>query len=329
MHTRVVRISLFLAFTAVTSMSACYGTGDSSSTGAAGAAGASAGGSTGSGGASGGKGARAGSAGSGGSGNHSGNGGAGAIVQACHEASECVDPNMASFGIAECVPPGATPAPDTGCGALSWCGQCSCPPEPQVPYGTYNTCTTDDDCLSADADAGVTMHYASHCDSSGQCVECSTDVDCPTGFPRCGQVPGNLGNGAPLCQECNVASDCPSDRPFCALTSGFGGGTLYGECKQCQATTDCEVGVCSGGTCVAECSDAAPCQSPLSECGAAGRCVPKSCTVAGDCPEQTVCNNGACELKACAADSECPGGACVNGTCHTGVGMCYFHYPAA
>ena len=68
----------------------------------------------------------------------------------------------------------------------------------------------------------------------------------------------------------------------------------------------------------------APCTSddacaPTDACDSGGHCVARTCE---NCPSFLACSNGACLAQACAADSDCPGGYCVEGSCADRLGYC-------
>src|SRR4051812_18141969 len=83
----------------------------------------------------------------------------------CHTAADC--PASQATGpipsISQCLSPGQA-TPSGGCGALGWCGQCSCGPMPQTPLGNGMTCKADADCPAPVAGTST----ASVCDPSRQ-----------------------------------------------------------------------------------------------------------------------------------------------------------------
>lgn len=100
--------------------------------------------------------------------------------------------------------------------------------------------------------------------STGRCVECETDDQCPTGSGRCLASLrcaecvdasdcglGEVCEGS-LCVECGTSQGCPSERPICDFVTH--------RCVGCTDDFACEVGsACVEGTC-------RPCDEPSVEC---------------------------------------------------------------
>lgn len=135
---------------------------------------------------------------------------------------------------------------------------------------------------------------------------CRKREDCNQSFEEC-FAPGQeiCGGPAPL-RECNVDDDCAD----------------AGANKICVSQS------CGTTSCLAKCTDDTNCpSSPTKQtiCQlATGRCIPKPCTNTS-CPQHFVCPSDpsqGCVRKACKADSECGGGACVNDLCWSGPGTC-------
>ena len=226
-------------------------------------------------------------------------------------------------GFFECVPPGTTPVQSDSCGAPDWCGQCSCGPQPETPYGTGNVCDELTPCPSAETDPGFET-YASVCDLAGQCTACLTDDDCSLDAPRCATGRSGFGNE---CFECIDSVDCPEARPFCVpMEAAFQTYTPGGACHECTTHTDCATGICVEGACEPQCAVPEDCNSPFLTCGAELRCVAAPCATAAECAEFGECLDGGCVRMSCSVDSECVGGACVNAACYSGPGSCVEHF---
>lgn len=239
-----------------------------------------------------------------------GAGGKGA--EGCHNVAECPSRVTPPFGgVPMCLVPGQAP-PSGGCGAPQWCGQCSCPAQPQVPMGTGMACQTSQDC----PEPGAGTSAARVCNGA-TCTACVQDSDCPNSTV-CGQVTTLFGAGPTnfrICTACNLDSDCPSARPFCQANYGASA------CVACRTTSDCQSGICSSGTCTPVCSAAAPC-GPALQCNAQQRCEALSCQRDVDCPKNIACSGGHCARRACTSDATCEGN-CVNGFCYDSLGTCY------
>ena len=241
-------------------------------------------------------------------------GGAGSTA-GCHDASECPSKVTPPFGgISMCLVPGQVP-PSGGCGAPQWCGQCSCPPQPQAPSGTGTPCQTSDDCPKPSAGSAT----ASVCNAAaGACTACAQDSDCPSSAPVCGQVNELFVPGAMSFRVCNVCamdSDCPSERPHCQASYGIAA------CVACLTTADCQSGTCSNGTCTPVCSPTQSC-GVARQCNAQQRCEALSCQSDADCPTNFNCSGGHCAQRSCTSDAVCDGN-CVNGFCYESLGTCY------
>ncbi|HVY25321.1 MAG TPA: hypothetical protein VHB79_02175 [Polyangiaceae bacterium] len=243
----------------------------------------------------------------------SGGGSSGGSAGGCHTAAECPMGNASNgtFGVAQCLAPGQA-TPPVGCGAVGWCGQCSCGPQPQLPLGNGMSCTQSIDCPAASPKAST----ASLCDM-GVCTQCITSADCPATAPACGMVRSNITQLFRMCLECQVDSDCPATSAHCSLSGGLG------HCVTCASDKDCQFGICSSGGCVPGCSAQSPCPSPLTRCGATQRCEALPCDNDAACPHNAVCKQGACARRSCAQDRDCDTGGCVNGLCYETLGTCY------
>ena len=160
---------------------------------------------------------------------------------------------------------------------------------------TCRACAGGADC------GGATPYCATVGTSSGDCVVCIADVNCPPGSPRC--TPANT------CAQCITGADCGGDTPVCkagactgcASDADCGGSSaaceVWGACGQCSMTNGA---ACTGGTHV--------CDFPT------GTCV--GCEFNGDCSAATpTCNPGTHTCQHCQTNADCggnPGGsACV------------------
>jgi hypothetical protein len=185
----------------------------------------------------------------------------------------------------DCVPCSCLPQ-FAGCRA-PWAPQAICPPVDCKPSccQSMNECPfpVNPDCVPVGQSAGCGI-----CLSVFPCV---TDADCAfvDGFP-----PGGP-NGFPV-----------PPGPVCDYPGNLG------QCPACQGGKGCLQG-CSGDT---------NCR-PGQICDSGHHCVPRPCTVDGDCPLQFSCSNGQCGRTLCQTDRDClHGGYCVNGECFEGYGTC-------
>ena len=268
--------------------------------------------------ASGGVSGAAGSGGASGSGAAIGSGGASGASSGCRSNADCSNASTlpGSAQIATCLSPFASPPGlGFGCGAVQWCGQCSCPPMPIAPYGNGASCSADMKCPAPGAaDAGAEV--ASIC-NNGTCTECATTADCPAARPACASVGGSFGQGFRACTECASDADCGAAKPHCVLAPGVGG-----SCQLCSTTRDCASGVCSQNACVPGCDAQHPCTDPVTRCSAAQRCEAIPCSGSSACPLNMQCAAGYCARSACSSDADCEG-YCVNKECQEKLGICY------
>jgi hypothetical protein len=126
---------------------------------------------------------------------------------------------------------------------------------------------------------------------------------------------------------CRADSDCTGfDAGAGQPVNCFGPYYGCGGIEVCTADTDCSAGqVCT----VKVDGDPLSCRTPCADDDA---CPPTyACTTDGHCEARTSANcptylkttpGGNCEAQACAADSDCPGGYCVDGTCSGRLGFC-------
>jgi len=242
--------------------------------------------------------------------------GAGAGPSGCHTVADCPKNTSPMAGMTLCLSPGQR-APADGCGAIDWCGQCGCGPQPLPPLGDGKPCQDSSDCPAA----MLGVETASICDN-GRCTECASSTDCPVGAPACGVVQFPLTPYFKQCQECTVDLDCPTAKPYCAVDATNG---LIGKCAVCASADDCPKGLCVRGSCVPECSQDQDC-GPLMKCSAEQRCEALTCQDNAQCPPETDClkGPGLCGPRSCAIDAQCDAGArCVNSFCYESLGTCY------
>ncbi|MBM4343172.1 MAG: matrixin family metalloprotease [Deltaproteobacteria bacterium] len=241
--------------------------------------------------------------------------------------------------------------------------------DPNVPKGTGKlgaTCASSFDCMEP-------LFCQPMSSGKGVCAQTckpNTSGACPSGFvctpyqgdPQngvciAGQAPGTKAEGAPcasgkecasgLCivedgaavcrTPCTASKPCPVGKTCAAIP-----GASYGACVEakkapgegCTASTQCQSGVCSAGTCAATCNIQADCpagqgcQKPTSS---PGTCVPLGTKAIGaPCAANLECSSGLCAnlgagpvcAKPCTANGQCAadqvctglsggGGACV------------------
>jgi uncharacterized repeat protein (TIGR01451 family) len=155
--------------------------------------------------------------------------------------------------------------------------------------------------LNRDCDNGLFCDGSGVCDLTGSCTEpgdpCSGDT------PYCDEDNDE-------CDECLTASDC-SDGLACTGA------------EVCNST-----GTCEDGTPIS-CEDNASCQEPGGICACDegfvrdqnDDCVPRECTLDGDCDDQNVCTENTCEGGLCATNI-LSGSNCDNGLFCDGAGTC-------
>lgn len=247
----------------------------------------------------------------GGSASVAGSGGVG-MASGCHTAADCPTSNLNGPipSLSQCLSPGQSP-PAATCGAVGWCGQCNCGPQPQAPLGNGMSCQTSADCPAASS--GVAT--ASVCDM-GLCTQCATSSDCPASAPACGTIRGTPPQLLRVCVECLADSDCPSAKPHCGGTGGIS------KCGVCASDQDCATGICSDGACMPGCTAQSPCPSPLTACAATERCEALTCETDAACPANATCQQGHCLRRSCTKDGDCDSGGCVNGVCYETLGTC-------
>ncbi len=124
----------------------------------------------------------------------------------------------------------------------------------------------------------------------------------------------------------------------------LGCGVCNVEVGNCTADTDCTSGnICEPIQC--SCTNAKQCvpgcgsmcaEGTVCDNGTHPRCVPSSCSANQPCQPSFECVGGTCARKSCsgadagAADAECdPAGQsfCVEGSCYSGLGMCFEAVP--
>jgi len=146
---------------------------------------------------------------------------------------------------------------------------------------------------------------------------CRSTEDCPFGGQYC-LAPGESDpNGCGVCtslpQACVSDGDC-STGAVCI--------EHYDPCA-CEASgiwTTCEL-ACTADSC-----------ADGEQCSANGHCEPIACDEGYECAPNTRCDPTSavahgCTILSCQTDGDCDCGACVNGSCASGPGLCSF--PAA
>jgi MYXO-CTERM domain-containing protein len=188
------------------------------------------------------------------------------------------------------------------------------------------------------------------CDTTtGNCIGCRVNADCPASAPacnptshKCGQCTGDGASGGCLdptrpacvttgansgtCQACSATNTagCKGSSSLCATLNVCG-------CKKdsdCGSTTSGLVCNAPAGTCVAGCHASGGNGCPtgqtcdLPDGGSLGICSGQICTTSKDCsPPLTVCNTGVTPHRCvqCAADTDCGEGMICDtttSTCH-------------
>lgn len=206
------------------------------------------------------------------------------------------------------------------CGAIDWCGQCTCGPQPILPDGSGTVCSTETDC--PESTAQLDGRVASVCDDDlGSCQECAEDSDCSEERPYCALEEWS---GTRQCFECKTEDDCSGESPVCNLIAPVGGTARAGSCVECVTTADCSEGICqSDNVCYDQCQTDEDCASFEFTACQDKRCAPTSCSRDADCPSNAECTTLGCQRKQCTADDDCDAGAfCVNTRCYDQEGTC-------
>lgn len=150
---------------------------------------------------------------------------------------------------------------------------------------------------------------------------------------------GTDGGGALPDGECRSDADCDATRfEQCFNADEPNCGACQIDEMQCLTDRDCGEGVCDqvpiacgctgpiNHVCVAKCTGPADCgEGEVCDLDT-GHCAPVSCTEGGTCPPLFECvpDSGGddCVRRSCDADAQCDGGACVEGKCFEGYGLC-------
>jgi Cys-rich repeat protein len=167
-------------------------------------------------------------------------------------------------------------------------------------------CTSDSDCASTP--------QTPRCQGfSGQCVQCLTAIDCPSG-QVCGPFATCVADTDPACAsdaECRGTPATPLCSPFTRT------------CVECLSVADCGAGeICADNVCADDpttCATSAECQAPTPAC-VDGLCRP--CAQDTDCTGGLVCKTVNNTCVTCVSDANCPGGQRCNtikNTCVTCV----------
>lgn len=234
--------------------------------------------------------------------------------------------------------------PTTGCFSNSDCSYPSLCSSGSCTNCPYMSCSTDADCspqpicsggsciyqcsLSSSCGSYIGQRYCPNnliCASSGNCVQCTTNSNCPSSSPYCLSTGlcsatcvsnSNCPSNTPICNsgtcvQCTQGSNCPSGSPFCNnnLCS-----------SSCLSSSQCPTSkpICSSGTCL-ECLTNSNCPTQTPICGSRGSCV--QCTSNSNCPSSlpycdltsATCTMSCTSNSQCSALSNAP--YCVSGTC--------------
>ncbi len=157
---------------------------------------------------------------------------------------------------------------------------------------------------SADACTGAGCGGSQTCIQrpDGTCVDCTTDVDCPTGV--CEPT-------SHTCVACLTDADCGA-QGVChpaRLT-----------CVACASDSDCPDGVCSADNTCVECVQGDQCPSGLCD-EATHTCAP-ACTADAGCDDGDPCTNDACKDGVCTFTFAPDGTACDDGDDCTAGDVC-------
>jgi hypothetical protein len=148
-----------------------------------------------------------------------------------------------------------------------------------------------------------------------------TDASAPDPAPA-DSSQGSSVDAAPT--GCHSFDDCAGLSSSQGTFACFGPTSTCGGIEACTADNDCTSGtVCSSRpngriSCRLPCAGDDDC-APTDACSTDGHCVARTCD---DCPSYLTCSDGACLARDCSADSDCPGGYCVGGTCGDRLGAC-------
>ncbi len=200
---------------------------------------------------------------------------------------------------------------DIDCGEGQICVADSCEPldtDANGFAGLCQSCETNADCVEGDA-LCIQLNF-DQATSTGEKVctrSCEYNHECPAGF-ECINISSEVGTPAqclPVKGEFEKRTCNPSPELECvrATDCALGESCVANECvgpndAECDSNNPCSNGeVCRNFTCVAE-------NAP-------------ECTTRTDCASGEICIDGSCEAAAesCVFNSECDGGACVDGKC--------------
>jgi hypothetical protein len=154
-----------------------------------------------------------------------------------------------------------------------------------------------------------------------------------------GESTGTDGGGMLPDGECQSDADCDADLfEQCFNADENPCGPCQADEMQCLADRDCGEGVCElipiacgcngpiNHVCVAKCEGPADCEEGDVCDVETGHCGPVSCTESGTCPPLFECvpDSGGddCVRLPCDVDAQCDDGACVEGKCFEGYGLC-------
>ncbi|MDB4989974.1 MAG: hypothetical protein JWN04_5152 [Myxococcaceae bacterium] len=183
-----------------------------------------------------------------------------------------------------------------------------------------------------DASKGQTTDAdASKKSADGGSLSCRTRSECSGQHDVCFDVYGTCGPNLDGLR-CATDSDC-SRGTSCREPGDAGTARVCGAAATCSDDAQCDGGrICSRDGrppfydpasaedtfCLSPCASDSHC-APTDKCDTEGHCRARTCA---ECPSYFSCTTDACEISACAADADCPGGHCVNQRCQATLGTC-------
>ncbi len=266
----------------------------------------------------------------------------------CGSNADCPDPTKAFCVAGLCVGcqsgvdgganscSGATPVCDSLSGRCVGCtadSHCASPTRP-ICDKTNNTCAA---CTASGQCANLGDPFRAVCASTGACVECTGNPDCPGTTPACDTATNKcvqcLSNAqcsgtAPICSAGQTCTGCSATNPCSGLADpNRVACATSGACVQCTSNANCSgsTPVCdtTSNKCV-QCVAHADCSGTTPICSASKTCTActagSSCTVLGD-PNRAVCaSSGACVQ--CTGNAQCSGSTPVCSTTSNACVQC-------
>jgi hypothetical protein len=161
-------------------------------------------------------------------------------------------------------------------------------------------------CVDCD---GAPVGCADACPGIACPADCRSDADCMSGFELClppGESPG-CGVPCSSMRFCETDPDC-GDGQICVEV--IGPCCRAGDPLSTQCIPPCAPGGCPEGQ----------------RCNAELVCEATPCAEGYSCPTHTTCTGAGddhgCARNPCTSDAQCPGGACVSGSCYDSPGSC-------